>query len=270
MIVKLIFYVFLGLGVLLFYIKYIESKSIFFPDKNISLTPQEAGLSFEDLYFLTSDRLKINAWFIPHPQAKKTLLLFHGNAGNNSNRIDKVRVMREAKVNIFMVDYRGYGNSQGKPTEKGIYLDAQAAYSYLVNQRKIDPEDIVLYGESLGGAVAIDLASSKKVAGVILEGTFSSGRDIGQIMYPFLPKVILPNVFNSLSKITKVTAAKLFIHSEDDQVVPIDLGRKLYQAASEPKKFISVAGDHGSIFIDAERECLESLSDFIKELDEYK
>ncbi|MCF7908506.1 MAG: alpha/beta hydrolase [Candidatus Omnitrophica bacterium] len=268
MIVKFFFYIFVGLGVLFLYIKYIEKKSIFFPDKNIDLTPERFGLSFEDLYFLTSDKVRLNAWFIPHPEAAKTIILFHGNAGNNSNRLEKIALLRKLKINIFMVDYRGYGNSQGIPKEKGIYLDAQAAYGYLVNQRKINPEDIVLYGESLGGVVAVDLASTKKVAGIILEGTFSSGRDIGQIIYPFLPKTILPNIFNSLSKISKVKAEKLFIHSKDDLIVPLELGRKLYQAASGPKKFITVSGTHNSVFIDSEKEYLRALSDFIRGLDE--
>jgi len=252
---------------LLLYVKYIESKSIFFPEKKIDFTPAQIGLAFQDVYFITSDKLKINGWFFPHPRAKRTILFFHGNAGNISNRLDKIISMLRLKVNIFIIDYRGYGKSEGKPKEQGIYLDAYAAYDYLVNQQGIKPKDIIVYGESLGGAVAIDLASNKEVGAVILEGTFSSGRDVGVKLYPYLPKFILPNVLNSLTKVVKVKVPKLFIHSKQDLVIPLELGKKLYDFSPGPKKFIAVAGTHNSLFIDAESVCLKAIAAFIEQLD---
>jgi len=265
-IAKFLFYTLASIGIIFLYIKYIESKSIFFPEKSIDSTPAAAGLKFEQVEILSSDNLKLGGWFITHPQSTKTILFFHGNAGNISNRLDKIALIHKIKANIFIINYRGYGNSQGKPSEKGIYLDGQAAYDYLVNQRSIKPQSIILYGESLGGTVAVDLASKQEVGGLILEGTFSSGKDIGHRLYPFLPKFILPNLFDSLTKISNISAPKLFMHSKEDAVVAFDLGKKLYDASPEPKKFITLKGAHNSMFIDSQSQYLKALSDFIKSL----
>lgn len=251
---------------LFLYIKYIESKSIFFPEKQIDFTPAEFGLNFQEVSILTSDNFKLGGWFIAHPQSTKTVLLFHGNAGNISNRLDKMSLIRKCKVNIFILSYRGYAMSEGKPSERGIYLDAEAAYDYLVNQQGVKPQDIIVYGESLGGTVAVDLAAKCQVGAIILEATFSRGKDIGHRLYPFLPKIILPNIFDSLTKIAKIKVPKLFMHSKEDSVVAFDLGKKLYDAAPEPKKFVVLKGAHNSMFIDSQGQYLKALSDFVRSL----
>ncbi len=263
---KLIIYLAVTLGLVFLYVKYLEAKSVFFPSKGLQASPADIGLTFQDIYLNTKDSVQIHGWFIPGQEAKYTLLFCHGNGGNLSDRLDKILILRQAKVNIFIIDYRGYGLSSGKPKELGIYLDAKAGYDYLISKKNIKPDQIILYGESLGAAVIIDLASREKVGGLIAEGAFSSGRDIGKVLYPYVPKFILPNIFDSLGKINKVKVPKLFLHSAGDEVVPIKLGKKLYQAAPEPKYFLEVSGGHNSIYFDSKDKYLVSIIAFLDKL----
>jgi hypothetical protein len=255
-----------GIIIILAYIKYLEKKGLYYPVKEIEFYPDSVGLPFEDVYLNTQDGVKINGWFIPHPKTRYTLLFCHGNAGNIGNRMDKILLLRKLDLNIFIIDYRGFGKSQGRPTEKGFYLDAQAAYNYLLNARKITPQEIILYGESLGTAVAIDLAAKQKVKALILEGAFSSGKDMAVTIYPFLPKFIFSNMFDSLTKIKKIDAAKLFIHSRNDEIVPFTLATKLFNAAKDPKYFLETAGDHNNSFLDFQEDYISSIAAFIKKL----
>jgi hypothetical protein len=263
---KIIIYTIIFLGVILGYVKYIELRAVFFPSREIEFTPSSINLSFEDIWINTSDNLKINAWFIPYNDAKYCLLFLHGNAGNIGNRLDKIQLLRQAKINILIIDYRGYGRSEGQPFEKGLYLDAQAAYNYLVNRRKIKPEQIILYGESLGTAVVVNLASETKVGAVILEGAFSKGRDMAKRSYPFLPTPLFSNKFDSLAKIKKINAPKLFMHSQEDEIVPFDLAQKLYDAANEPKQLVALIGGHNSAFLDSQEIYVSSINLFIERL----
>lgn len=248
------------------YIKYLENKGIYFPEKKIEFYPSFFNLSFQDIYLKTEDDVTINAWFIPYPQAKYTLLFFHGNAGNLSHRLEKLMLLRKAGVNIFIIDYRGYGKSEGVVTEKGFYFDASATYHYLVNHRGILAGEIILYGESLGTAVAINLAAKTKVRAIILEGAFSRGRDMARKIFPFLPTLIFSNSFDSLKKIQKVRVPKLFIHSRNDEVVPFELANKLYHASLAPKEFAEIEGCHNSAFLDSKEKYFSSIDLFIKKL----
>lgn len=263
---KVIAYIAIAIVLVVGYIKYIESRGIFFPVKNIELTPEFINLAFEDTYIDTKDNIKINGWFIPQGNAKYTVLFCHGNAGNIGHRLDKISLLHDIGLNLFLIDYRGYGRSQGEPSESGIYLDAEAAYDYLVNNRNIKPEYIVLYGESLGCAVAVHLASRVKIAGLILEGSFSKGQDMARKVYPFLPTFLFSNKFDSLTKIKEVTAPKLFIHSRNDEIVSFDLAKRLYNAAKEPKRFVEIMGSHNTAFLDSKPVFISSIALFIKEL----
>ena len=156
--------------------------------------------------------------------------------------------------------------SEGKSSEKGIYLDAEIAYKHLVTELNVAPDNIIVYGESLGGAVAVDLASQVKVGAVILEGTFSNGKDMGKELYPYIPKFMFPNIFDSLRKIKDVGVPKLFIHSKEDTVVPLSLAKRLYNAASEPKSFVEITGEHGNAFLVSKKECMEAVLSFINQL----
>ncbi|MDP2922647.1 MAG: alpha/beta hydrolase [Candidatus Omnitrophota bacterium] len=256
----------LGLGLIFTYVKYLEYKGVYYPAKEILNYPSSAGISFKDIYITTEDNFKINGWFIPNPKAKYTLFFFHGNAGNIGDRIDKLQLLYHADLNIFIIDYRGFGKSQGRPSEPGFYRDAFAAYDYLLNTIDIKPEQIILYGESLGSAIAVDLAFHRKVKALILEGAFSCGRDMAVKIYPFLPRFIFSNSFDSLTKIKEINASKLFIHSRDDEIVPFNLAKELYDRAKWPKEFLEIRGDHNSAFLSSQYSYISSISTFIEKL----
>ncbi len=266
LLLRVLFFLFLLSIVLLAYVKYLQATSIFFPIKDVEALPADINLTFEDVYLKTPDNQKLNAWFIPNKETELTMLFFHGNGGNLYHRLDKISLINKIPINIFIIDYRGYGKSTGKPSEKGLYIDAFSAYDYLVRERKIKPENIILYGESLGGAVAIDLAGKVTVAGLITEGTFSSAKDMARFFYPFMPPIFFPVMFDSTSKIKNVTVPKLFIHSRDDEVVPFRFGKKLYEAANEPKEMAEILGGHNSMYSDVSDEFIGLLQSFIKEM----
>ena len=247
---RIIIYLALFIFVIFGYIKYIEKRSVFFPAKNIEFTPSSINLKFEDIYIKTQDNITINGWLIPHQDGKFLLLFCHGNAGNIADRLDKINILRNIGLSIFIFDYRGYGRSSARPSEEGLYLDAKAAYDYLLKEKNISPERIIVYGESLGAAIAINLASEAKVKAIILEGAFSSARDMAKIVYPAIPSFLFPNGLNSLEKIKKVKAPKLFLHSIEDEIVPVAQAKKLFSFAREPKYFIELRGGHNNFFLD--------------------
>ncbi len=247
-------------------VRYIERRSIYFPMRQMGITPQDAGSAYEDIYFETSDRKKLNGWFVPVDNAKFAFLFAHGNAGNISHRIEKISILRDLGVNIFVFDYRGYGKSSGTPSERGFYEDAEAAYDYLVKERKIPEDNIIFYGESIGGAVVINLAQKKKAGALITEGTFTSISDMAKMAYPFVPSFIFSSRFNSVAKIGNIACPKLIIHSIDDEIVPFHLGRKLFNAAKEPKEFLEIRGSHNTAFLDSEEKFRKGIKSFLERL----
>lgn len=240
---RIIFIVIVSLVIFILYVRYLEKRSVFFPDKEVDRTPNDYYLQYEDVY-MDSDGHRIHGWWIPKENAQKTILYLHGNAGNIANRLEKVSIFHSIDANTFIIDYRGYGFSEGIPSERGIYQDAYVAYRYLTEDKKIAPDDIIVYGASLGGSVAVNLASRVPLGGVILDSTFTSAADMGRILYPFVPSFLINMKLDSTEKIKKVTAPKLFIHSKDDTIVPLDLGQKLFDMAPEPKVFEEMVGDH--------------------------
>jgi len=267
---NIIYFFLLIIALVIAYAKYIETRGIYFPQKAIEVYPSDAGVEFEEVNLKTQDGVLINGWFIPQDKARYTLLFLHGNAGNISYRLEKINLLQSCGANVFIIDYRGFGKSQGRPSEKGFYLDARAAYDYLLSGRNILPGQIILYGESMGTAVSVDLASREKVGGVILEGAFSCGRDMARIIYPFMPPFVFSDSFNSLKKIKNVRAPKLFLHSKDDEIVPFLLAQKLYNASFEPKKFQELKGNHNNLFIESGGEYVDAVSSFVAKLDNYK
>jgi len=264
--VRIIVYAILFSLLLFIYLKYLEKRGIYFPAKEINLYPSSVNLAFKDVYLTTPDKLSINAWYIPSRKAKFTLLFCHGNAGNIMDRLNKIQLLHRIGLNLFIFDYRGFGRSEGSPAERGLYLDAQAAYDYLVNTLGVRPQEIIFYGESLGSAVAIDLARQKQVGGLIIEGGFSSGKDMAAKIYPFLPGFFFSNIFDSLGKIKDIHAPVLFIHGREDEVVPLKLAYKLYQQANAPKEFVELPGNHNSFFLDSEQRVASSISAFMRKL----
>jgi fermentation-respiration switch protein FrsA (DUF1100 family) len=200
----------------------------------------QSRLGAEDVWLLTSDGFRLHAWWITVPQASFVTLYLHGNAGNVTHRFMQIREITAVGSSVLMLDYRGYGKSGGSPSERGLYADAEAAYRYLLDHG-YGARHIVLQGESLGTAVAVDLASRKECAGVVLEAAFTSGRDVANTVLPLIGTLVFRG-FDSKSKIAKIRAPLLFFHGDRDQIIPLRLGRSLFEAAPGPKYFMEVPG----------------------------
>lgn len=240
---------------------------IFFPLKQIHSTPNDWGLSFEPTKLKLKDKTMVSAWYIPHPEARKTVLFFHGNGGNMSHRVSSVSVFHQLKLNVLIIDYPGYGESEGLPTETGLYQSADAAWQYLMTAKKFKAENIIIFGRSLGGAVAVDLAARVNPAAVILESTFTSASDMAEIIFPLLSRFLyLRYSFDSESKIKNITSPLLVIHSPDDEMIPFTLGKKLFTHANANKQFLQITGGHNDGFIKSMSSYENALNDFIKAL----
>jgi hypothetical protein len=233
-------------------VRYVESVSVFFPSRGLGLSPSVMGLAFEDVYFKTRDNVTLNGWFLKNPQALSTIIFAHGNAGNMSDRLFRIKFFYDLGLNVFIFDYRGYGKSEGRPSEAGIYLDAQSAYDYLQSRRDVNMKNIILYGASIGGAVVIDLATHRNAALLVVESSITNAQDMTKIFYPFVPSFFLSLKFDSVNKVRTLSVPKLFIHGPDDEIVPYWVGQKLFEAASGPKEFLKIHGGHndGSITVD--------------------
>ena len=247
------------------YLKYYERKGIYFPIRKIDLTPREIGLEFEDIYFLSSDGTKLNGWYIPAKKSSTTVLFCHGNAGNISHRIEAIDMFSRIGLDVFIFDYRGYGSSQGSPTEEGLYSDAHAAFKYLIDKRNINEGSIVVYGKSLGANVAIELCSKVSPAALISESAFTSALDMGKKLFPFLPiKWFITIKYDALSKIKDINVPKLIIHSEDDEIIPFQQGRQLFEAAPEPREFYKMRGGHNDAIFQAKEDFVDKIDVFLQ------
>ena len=233
-------------------VRYMESVGVFFPSRDLGLNPSVMDLPWGDVYFKTRDNVTLNGWFFKNPHAQSTIIFAHGNAGNMSDRLFKIKFFYDLGLNVFIFDYRGYGKSEGKPSEAGIYLDAQGAYDYLQSQGRVDMKNIILYGASIGGTVVIDLATHRNAALLVVESSFTNAQDMAHIFFPFIPSFFLSFKFDSIGKVRALRVPKLFIHSPDDEVVPYWVGQKLFEAAGGPKEFLKIRGGHndGSITVD--------------------
>ena len=235
----------LGLLALLavFFYPRIERFFIFYPGKMHEAFPQDFDLSFEDVYLETPDHVRLHGWYFPGNASRPVILFCHGNAGNISHRLDNVRRLVDHDLSVFLFDYRGYGKSTGNPSEKGIYTDGLAAYDYLLHKKRLPPEKIVLFGRSLGAAVATEIALRRRARSLILESAFTSTRDMARTIPLFkLLSPFLPSHFNTLEKLSGITLPKLFIHGTRDEIVPFSLGRRLFERSPPPKYFVSLEG----------------------------
>jgi fermentation-respiration switch protein FrsA (DUF1100 family) len=231
---------------LLVVLRIFENRLIFFPDipGRLSGDWQPHGLPVEDVWLHAADGVRLHAWWIAAPGAEFTFVAFHGNAANIANRADIYDFLRSVPANVLAVEYRGYGKSEGKPDEAGLYLDAQAAYEYLVKDRGVPPGRIVAIGHSLGTAVATDLASKREVGGLVLEAPFVSGAAVARRVYPFLPGLgaVLKTKFETGKKLAQVRAPVLVVHCKDDPVIPFAMGEEVFRLAREPKSFLRIEG----------------------------
>jgi fermentation-respiration switch protein FrsA (DUF1100 family) len=241
-IIALLLSLYVGLVVFLFLM---QDRMVYFPIRRITAVPADIGLPYEPVRLETADGVKVSGWFVPAEQARGVVLFLHGNAGNISHRLDSINTFHRLDLSVFIIDYRGYGQSEGKTSEQGTYLDGEAAWRYLVEQRQIPPKEIILFGRSLGGAVAAWLAQKYSPSALILESTFTSVPDVAAKHYPLLPVRLLARLkYNTLERLAEINCPVLIVHSPDDEIIPYSHGQQLFAAAQEPKEFLKLRGGH--------------------------
>jgi hypothetical protein len=257
--------VYLGLAVAL---KVFQHRLVYVPSSAWEATPDEFHLPWEDVTFQAADGVRLSAWFIPHPEARGTVLVCHGNAGNISHRIETAAMWRELGMSVLLLDYRGYGRSEGTPSEEGTYRDAQAAWAYLTGERGVAPDRLIIHGRSLGGAVAAHLAGAHpQAAGVVIESAFASIPKMGARMYPVFPEWLLRRLadhgYDTLAHVGRVRCPLLVVHGRQDELVPVEQGRLIYQAACEPKGIVEIDGGHNDAFLVSVDDYLSALREFV-------
>ena len=230
------------LAVLLFW-PHIEKRFVFFPTAEISQTPAAVGLAYEEVFFTTGDGLRLHGWFVPG-SGDVTWVWFHGNGGNISHRVEELdSLRRKLGINQFIFDYRGYGRSEGTPSEEGTYQDARSVLAYLHSRPDVAAGKIVYFGRSLGAAVAVELATSYPPLGLVLVAAFTSVEDMAQLMFPYLPvRFMVKGHYDSLRRIRQVRSPLLVMHGNLDTTVPLSQGEKLFRAANAPKRFHLLTG----------------------------
>ncbi|HEX7228018.1 MAG TPA: alpha/beta hydrolase [Candidatus Binatia bacterium] len=245
----------------------IEDRFIFHPDHVTDRDPSHIGLRFEDVFFTTQDGLRLHGWFIPHQEARATLIWFHGNAGNISDRLLNIKLLHDRiATNIFIFDYRGYGRSEGTISEKGTYLDGAAAMKYLLGRDDAAAHRLILFGRSLGAAVAAEMAIQFNSLGLILESPFVSIREMARAIFPSLPIAwLLRTRFDTMEKVRLVKTPILVLHGDRDATVPFSQGKKVFEVASQPKKFYRIVGaTHNDTFVVGGEEYYGALREFIE------
>ena len=221
---------------------FVESQ-VFFPETTIEQTPLDLDLPFENVWFTSGDSVRLHGWLIPASSPKHLLLFCHGNAGNISHRLDNVRLLHNMGISVFIFDYRGYGRSQGHISEKGFYQDSEAAYVVARKWAGQNGAKLVVFGRSLGGIAATHLGATKKCDGLILESTFTNMGAMASAHYPLpFAERLLKHRLNAVGEIVQVRVPVLFFHGDKDRIVPIKLGRELFEAAPDPKEFVTITG----------------------------
>ena len=255
----LILYLIVTLSIYIF-----QRKLLYHPNINSYLKGDGLIHSFKNINIRTEDNINLKGWLHLKDPKKKTILFFHGNAGTLDNRIYKLNFLGNLDVNFLIIAWRGYSGSSGKPSEFGLYQDAKSALNWL-NSKGITDDKIVLYGESLGTSVAIEVGQNRDFAGVILETPFTSMVDVGKTVYPFVPvSLLLKDKYESDKKIKNIKSPILIMHGEVDKIVPFWMGEKIYQLANEPKySYFTKYDDH---MMEYNEKLLNELKKFINSL----
>ena len=245
-----------------------QGKMVFLanmPGRALMASPGDMGLDFENVSLTTSDHERLHGWYVPAAKARGVVLFFHGNAGNISHRLDSIAIFNQLGLSTLIIDYRGYGQSSGRTSEQGTYLDAQAAWDYLVEQRGIAEHRIIIFGRSLGGAIGAWLGSHQKPAAVIIESSFSSGVDMGQRLYPFLPVRLITRLRYPVAEYAaRLQSPVLVVHSRDDEIIPFEMGETIYSAVTQAKTFLELRGDHNAGFYISRQTYIPGLDQFIE------
>ena len=250
---------------------FMQPGFLYRPVREISYMPDELGLDFENVFFESSDGLQLNGWYIPAENAQLTVLFCHGNGGNITHRLDTINILYNLGVNCFIFDYRGYGNSQGRPSEEGTYLDVRAAYDWLIREKKASPDNIIFFGRSLGGTIAAQLAAKVKPKGLIIESAFTSYVDLGRKFYPYMPVQWFATFsYKTIDYVRDVHCPVMIIHSRNDDLIPFEFGLELYEAANDPKTFTEISGGHNDGFLVSSEIYKKAWQKWLKFLKDYK
>jgi len=252
------------------YLYFSQSRLLYYPDmpsRALEASPADIGLAYDTVRLTAGDGTRLHAWFVPATTARGTLLFNHGNAGNIAHRLDSISLFHSLGLNVLIFDYRGYGESDGKPSEKGTYLDVKAAWDYLLEERMISPEEIIIFGRSLGAAMAADLASQHPSAGVILESAFTSVPDMAASLYPWLPVRLLSRYrYNNMDKVERITSPLLVVHSREDDIIPYAHGEQLFIHANEPKQFLELRGRHNDGYHVSRKVYTKAMQQFLENI----
>lgn len=243
-------------------------KQVFFPDKTIVQTPADYDLPFEDVWFTSTDSIRLHGWLIPASPSNHILLFCHGNAGNISHRLDNVRLLNQRGISVFIFDYRGYGRSDSSISEKGFYLDSEAAYQMARKWADAHKAKLIVFGRSLGGIAATHLGATKSCDGLILESTFTNMGAMARAHYPLpFAESLLEHRLNAVGEIKQVRAPILFFHGDKDRIVPIRLGRGLFEAAPNPKEFVVIPGaGHNDTYFVGGQDYFKKIENFVNSL----
>ena len=243
-----------------------ETRFIYFPSRGYDATPTGLGLAFEDVWVTAEDGVRIHGWYLPVAQARWVTLVSHGNAGNISHRLDRALFLQaRLRSSVLLYDYRGYGASEGSPDEAGTYRDARAAYRYLAEEKKVPVQQLVLFGESLGSAVSLELALARPAAALVLEAPFTSVRDMARatIFAPLAPFV--RTRYESLDRIPRLRMPLLVLQGDRDEIVPPVQGRRLFDAAHEPKRYFAIPGaGHNDTYLVGGEAYWRTIADFLE------
>ena len=250
-------------------LRWFENRQVYAPSRTFEANPRDLGRPFEEIFFHTEDGMCLDGWFFPahkgSPREHQVILLLHGNAGNISHRLDFYRAWLQLGANVLAFDYRGFGRSEGKPSEEGTYRDGQAAIRWL-RERGYGPDQIILLGKSLGGGVASELALREPVGGLILQSTFTSIPDLGSELFPWLPVRRLHRIhYNTMEKLPRLRVPLLVAHSLGDDLIGFHHAERNYAAANEPKLLWKIRGNHTSTLEDGRDVYLQGLEKFLCE-----
>jgi fermentation-respiration switch protein FrsA (DUF1100 family) len=244
-----------------------QSQRLYFPLRELDTTPAAYGMDYHDVSLATADGVRLHGWYVPAPAPRGVLLFFHGNAGNISHRLDSIRIFRELGLSVFIIDYRGYGRSEGRPDEAGLYRDAQAAWRYLREEEGVAAGRIVVFGRSLGAAVAAWLAAREAPAALIVESAFTSAPDLAAELFPWLPvRHLLRFEYDTRRALAQLRAPLLVAHSRDDEIVPFAHAQRLLEAAGEPKALLEMRGGHNDGFLRSQPEYAAGLGRFLDQV----
>ena len=241
---------------------------LYFPARKILQTPAAEGLEYDDLELTAEDGVRLHGWWMPaRARAIGHLLFCHGNGGNLGDRVAHLALLSRAGFDVLAFDYRGYGRSAGRPSERGTMLDARAARAALLARDGVEPQRVLYLGESLGGAVALALAVQHPPAGLILQSTFTSIRDMARVHYPFIPRALVPDAYPSLRIVRGLECPLLVLHGARDEIVPLIYGEALFDAAPEPKRLHVLTGTgHDDLLLDAAEEWVQVITTWARSL----